>query len=705
MIQFGSEKTYLKQRQTDSKYELDPNIFTVRFSELAEECNYRIHQGDALQCKNCSGILNIYSNLESNGNSQQFKWVCEFCEYLNEIQMELEEIPQNEEVLYLTSPEIYENTKKNAKSIIFCVDISGSMSSTTQIKGRVDCKSGISQEEYENLKQFIDPADHSHYLRKIQKEQRRQKYISRKQCLISAIEQQIKNLKEKNSKNLVGLVTFNNEIVVYGDGSQKPIVLSGEQLNQENEIKTILNRNAQKMMQNPVGKSAEVLIKRCGQLQENGQTALGPALLSALELAKVGKPGSMIIICTDGLANYGLGSLDGDSNTNFYEKLGQQAAEKGIIISLVTIKGEGCKIDQLAQLVEKTNGIVTRVAPEKIGQDFENIINDEVIGTQVELQVTLHKALQFREDDNIQEQNEIRKYIGNITKTTIQSFEYQLKSIEELEKQRFNINKLKSIPFQIRINYTNLKGEKLMRVLTKNVQTTQNIEEAEKKAQVDVIHKRMAQKTAQLAKQGNYEEAYQYNQNWVQYINSNPHINSNLINQEQNQKYSKHNAKLANALKNQEARKQRSLLFQQTLSQTQPIMDNSQYFNQYNSTPINQNKQKQQSQAIKTQNSSLKSIQTPLDKEQNLLKNNNHQPFQETPTAIESQSFQLNQQFQQKKNDKNSSELDCSNSITKFDTNSCITGYESNGNLAPSQNESDEDQDFTTLFFYEKASF
>lgn len=42
------------------------------------------------------------------------------------------------------------------------------------------------------------------------------------------------------------------------------------------------------------------------------------------------------------------------------------AVEKGIIISLVTIKGEGCKIDILGELVEKTNGIVTRVNPEKI---------------------------------------------------------------------------------------------------------------------------------------------------------------------------------------------------------------------------------------------------------------------------------------------------------------------------------------------------
>ena len=44
-------------------------------------------------------------------------------------------------------------------------------------------------------------------------------------------------------------------------------------------------------------------------LEEGGQTALGPAMLIAVTLAcKV--PGSKVIMCTDGLANVGLGNLD-----------------------------------------------------------------------------------------------------------------------------------------------------------------------------------------------------------------------------------------------------------------------------------------------------------------------------------------------------------------------------------------------------------
>ena len=37
-------------------------------------------------------------------------------------------------------------------SIIFCIDTSGSMSSTVEIKGKANFKHGISSEEYEMLK-------------------------------------------------------------------------------------------------------------------------------------------------------------------------------------------------------------------------------------------------------------------------------------------------------------------------------------------------------------------------------------------------------------------------------------------------------------------------------------------------------------------------------------------------------------------------
>ena len=65
----------------------------------------------------------------------------------------------------------------------------------------------------------------------------------------------------------------------------------------------------------------------------NGATALGPALLASIVLASKGLPGnyictkylgSKVIICTDGLANMGVGCLDGGKpDIEFYDRAAQ----------------------------------------------------------------------------------------------------------------------------------------------------------------------------------------------------------------------------------------------------------------------------------------------------------------------------------------------------------------------------------------------
>lgn len=97
-------------------------------------------------------------------------------------------------------------------------------------------------------------------------------------------------------------------------------------------------------------------MQRFAKFEAKGQTALGPGLLAAIQLATKGKPGSMVIICTDGLANIGFGALDDPSSVEFYEKLAGVAKENAISVSLLTIKGEGCKVEVLGKLADETKG-------------------------------------------------------------------------------------------------------------------------------------------------------------------------------------------------------------------------------------------------------------------------------------------------------------------------------------------------------------
>ncbi len=61
-------------------------------------------------------------------------------------------------------------------------------------------------------------------------------------------------------------------------------------------------------MGSPIKSTYDHLIKRFEEARADGQTALGPALYASILLAGRGE-GNTVILCTDGLANLGLGSL------------------------------------------------------------------------------------------------------------------------------------------------------------------------------------------------------------------------------------------------------------------------------------------------------------------------------------------------------------------------------------------------------------
>jgi len=64
------------------------------------------------------------------------------------------------------------------------------------------------------------------------------------------------------------------------------------------------------------------------RLNPGSATALGPALvISIFMAAKV--PGSKVVLCTDGCANVGVGSLSNSKDSDFYLRLGETAASKG----------------------------------------------------------------------------------------------------------------------------------------------------------------------------------------------------------------------------------------------------------------------------------------------------------------------------------------------------------------------------------------
>lgn len=78
-----------------------------------------------------------------------------------------------------------------------------------------------------------------------------------------------------------------------------------------------------------INETQTFLAEKVMAIEETGPTALGPAALTSIAMASEGKLGSTVTICTDGLANVGLGAYDEAKTEDeiakvdqFYEQIG-----------------------------------------------------------------------------------------------------------------------------------------------------------------------------------------------------------------------------------------------------------------------------------------------------------------------------------------------------------------------------------------------
>ena len=50
------------------------------------------------------------------------------------------------------------------------------------------------------------------------------------QCVQSAIDSQLSDMKKNYPERKIGLVTFNNEVTVIGDATKEPVIVTGDKL-------------------------------------------------------------------------------------------------------------------------------------------------------------------------------------------------------------------------------------------------------------------------------------------------------------------------------------------------------------------------------------------------------------------------------------------------------------------------------------------
>ena len=416
----------------------DSNIIAVRFDKLDKPNATSFIKPNI--CKECTAIMSLLSKVKKEENT--IEWKCEFCETINNFEsnffVDLGE-RNKEDITYLLN-ETQKISNNENTYLIFCIDVSGSMNSCSNKDANKGIGRGIS----------------------ILEEVKRA-------CIIN-----LEKLELEQPNIKVGLVTFSQNVKFYGDCSSDTPYICNELSDKGKLLKLAQDHNGELMI---VSRSKNNILNRIKQICTDGNTALGPGLVFSIGFS--GKiPGSEVILCTDGKANVGMGSND----INFYDKLADDAKQRGVRVNVITIDGSETDLSILGKIADKSNGLVNMVEPKNITKNFKSIIDNKIIATNVKVKLIVDKKLMYVRDEESEiaktkalAENDIdikeklnktkisvcEKDIGNVNIDSEITFEYGIR--------RLNLNDqiLDKMPFQLQISFTLKTGYNAKRVYSK----------------------------------------------------------------------------------------------------------------------------------------------------------------------------------------------------------------------------------------------
>lgn len=428
-----------------------------------------------LHCEKCNAIMSSASNPETHQNTTM--WCCEFCgkenvfshTVLKGVRFSMRS-PLARDVLYKDDDDDemdYENLDNML--IVLCVDISGSMSVTSEICPGNSMRSPT--------------------------------YVSRLQGVQEALQLVLSSLLKTSPQRRVALVTFNNEVTVYGDGTGVPVslrdwaLLDYDFLKKEGE-----NYNTPHC----IAETIQPLTQKIKELREHGATALGPAALISVAMASK-FTGSKVIICTDGRANIGLGQLEQESShclappPYFYNQLAGYAAEKGVIVSVMTFEGEDCRLAEVGKLADHTGGRINIVNIGTVATEIQSAISDNVLATSVMATLLVPDGMYFPYEE---EDHRLVREIGNVTDKAEITFQFAVKP-EKVE----SFQRRDRVPFQLQLSFRTRDLQKVTRVITQQKRVTTSSWVWAGSLNMSVLGVHCAQLCARLTMEGKIKEA------------------------------------------------------------------------------------------------------------------------------------------------------------------------------------------------------
>ncbi|KAG2378191.1 hypothetical protein C9374_008334 [Naegleria lovaniensis] len=411
-----------------------------------------------------------------------------------------------------------EQKEKDNGLLIFCIDISGSMGQTELLPSfsvlNLDMRKA--QQKEEKTKRLLrelgldtEVGVHNQYL---PNESRQSSYVSRIECLSMAIDLQLEEISKENPNKRVLIVTFSDKVTIVGDGKFGKATVPSNILNNF-EALFKLGRSYRTSSLSPIYETKDALSEIVYSINEEGQTALIPAITVSLGIASQVQ-NSKVIVCTDGVANIGIGgeSEEGSNRKNsivqqkqYYDKISNLATEYGVNISVFGIEGADCNMSMLGKIADQTNGTTMLVKPIELRRQMRQIIDNPVIATNVKINLILSAPLTLRNPSKAQEvvtkgsSTIISQMLGSVTAENDLTFEIQV-----------NNNKLdpknSEAWIQAQVFFTSNDNQRL-RVLTQKLKLTNDRNESLQGADIAIIGLNAVLRSAELAEEGNFREA------------------------------------------------------------------------------------------------------------------------------------------------------------------------------------------------------
>jgi hypothetical protein len=543
--EYSDEDEKTKQKVTKKTRKADTNIIAVKFDQLVAP-NERF-AGEPKCCKQCGAMMSFLSEKNTLKENGKLIWTCEFCSDINDMTNlidDMNEIPKKDDVTFmleLPKPKPTDEAKNERKSdkevsgddsyLAFCIDVSGSMDTIIPVNddnaknASYTRLNGVKVACMETLKKMKDDEPH-------------------RRVSLTTFSDQVKYYGDcttvQNNKPLlsVGGSNFGHQYAQVQQVRQRPGVIQrvrnfvsstsssntgGSDDDQQNNLESTAHdlSNKERILTlannlngdvKGIAQSHPAIEQRIKNLRTEGSTALGPAMVFSIGFAAK-KPGSSIILCTDGAANVGLGAIEsnpGEKTEKFYDDIADYAKERGVTVNVISMEGTDCKLALLGRVADRSNGTMSIVNPLNLGDEFKSILGNRTVATNVTAKLIVHHKYLYIRDEKLETEegkaidagdekakealekdrkSVVNRDIGNANIDTEITFEYGVRKLKDEKKDSLN-----KMPFQLQITYIAQDGTKALRVYTKILEFTTKREEAEENLiSEDIIYAHNAQ--------------------------------------------------------------------------------------------------------------------------------------------------------------------------------------------------------------------